>query len=359
MYTLIAFDQEETYCNDFIALPKKLYSSREIVQNEKEERELLLGNHVLSKYFKLYKFLVYHDNKVVARCIITIYPNDDCAYLGFFESIEDTKCSSLLFQKAKDIARMNHCVKIMGPMDASFWIRYRLKTNHFNRKPYVSEPYNKSYYLDLFLAGGYQVAETYVSNYYKRPPLFRSFDRKSKARYEEFMQKGYTLVSPSVKEYDSAIRSIYQMIMELYQDFPLFKSIREEDFVKLFNSYQYILDFSFVKIAYDQGKAVGFVIAMPDYHNLLYGKIDILTYGKVFLKKIRSSNYVILYLGVKPEHRGLGNAIGKTIIDQLKLKRATSIGSLIKEGKVTKGYGFNIITSRNTYALLECKLDEE
>lgn len=144
--------------------------------------------------------------------------------------------------------------------------------------------------------------------------------------------------------------------MGLYKNFPVFKSISEEDFSQQFGSYKHILDFSFVKIAYYNKEAVGFVIGMPDYGNMLYGKLGVLKYVKLFLKKIRSSNYVVLYMGVKPEHSGLGNAMAYTMIKNVQKKRATTIGALIKEGKVTQGYVNNKIISSNTYVLLEQKI---
>lgn len=359
MYKLIRFDKEENYINDFLELPKKLYSKSEIVQNENEEREILFENHILSKYFKIYKLIVYKDNRASTRCIITIYPNDNCSYIGYFESVNDAKCIELLFEEAGSLSKANNCKKIQGPVDASFWIQYRLKTNNFHRKPYISEPYNKEYYLNLFLSGGYKIAETYVSNYYEKPQFFNYSHKKAKQRYEDFINKGYTIISPKPKDYDKVIRIIYRLLMELYKNFPIFKNINEEDFLQLFSSYKYILDFSMVKIAYYNQEAVGFVIGMPDYSNMLYGKIGLIQFAKLFLKKIRSSNYVLLYMGVKPKHKGLGNAIAQTMIDKVKVRRATSIGSLIKEGKVTQGYVQDKITSTNTYALLEYDLGGE
>ena len=356
MYKLIRFDKEENYIKDFLVIPKKLYSTGDIVQNEKEERELLLEKHVLSKYFKIYKLIVFNNGSACARCVVTIYPGDEYSCIGFFESINDVECSKLLFEEASRISKSNKCNKIKGPIDCSFWIKYRLKLNNFEGKSYVSEPYNKEYYLKLFLAGGYKIVETYVSNYYKKPPMFNYINKKSKERYEKFTSEGYQIISPKEKDYDIVIREIYKLLMELYKDFPVFKSLSEEDFLEHFGSYRHILDFSFVKMAYYNEEAVGFVIGMPDYGNMLYGKLGLIEYAKLFLKKIRSSNYVILYMGVEPEHYGLGNAMSQTIITNIQKKRATSIGSLIKEGKVTQRYVNNKIVLSNTYALLEYEI---
>lgn len=351
-YRLIRFEKEENYINDFLRLPKKLYSKRDIVQNEKEESDLLLGRHVLSKYFVLHKLIVYNKDVPCARCVITIYPGDTVAYLGLFESIDDFNCAKLLFDEGKRISIENKCNKIQGPVDASFWVRYRLKTSGFQKKVFVAEPNNKDYYLKLFLDAGYEICERYISNYYKRLPTLWFNNKKAKDRYNRFISKGIKIITPKAKDFDVIIKDIYNLLMELYSDFPVFKPISHEDFVKYFSNYRYILDYSFVKLAYHKGNAVGFIIGMPDYGNMLYRRLSFIDYIKLFLKRIRSKNYVILYMGVKKEYRGLGNAMIQTLFKNVQRKRSHTIGALIKEGKATGQYVSNEIISNNTYVLL-------
>jgi len=353
MYHMIQFDVEEQYITDFLELPKKLYTRRERVQNEEEERELLLGKHVLSKYFSLYKLLVYQGDQACARCTVTIYPDDPVAYLGFFECIGDVTCAIVIFEAAERISAEQGCDKTVGPVNASFWIGYRLKTNHFDQKAFVGEPHNKANYLELFLACGYQITEKYRSNFYMRPPLIGYQNQKSMERYQKFISKGYEIVSPKKRDFDKIIKEIYRLIIVLYDDFPVFKQVSEVDFIRLFNRYRYILDWSFVKIAYYKQEAVGFMITVPDYGNLLYGKLGLMALVSVLLKKIRSGNYVILYMGVKRAHIGLGRAMVQSLTGNVQRKRAHIISALIKEGKVTGQYHAKEIVSSNTYVLLE------
>jgi hypothetical protein len=358
MIKTIRFDQEEKYISDFLKLPKLLYSKQTIVQNEKEEKDLLLGTHVLSKYFTLTKFLCYQDEQIAARCIVTVYPGDTTAYAGFFECVDDTACSGALFDEVKQFAAENGFTIIVGPVDASFWIKYRLKVNKFEKRPYVSEPYNKEYYLKLFLAGGFSVFEEYASNTYNRQPLFGYKNQKSEERYKRFTGKEYKIITPSLKDWDKTIRGIYKLLTELYSDFPIYKNIDEVDFVKHFENFKYILDLSMVKMAYYNDEAVGFFIGTPDYRNTLYGKITLLTYLKVFFKKIRSSNYIMLYMGVSKKHKGLGLAMIHTIIKNVNKKHATAVGALIKEGKITGKYGSDGIESKYKYVLLKFDLSK-
>ncbi|QQS18411.1 GNAT family N-acetyltransferase [Candidatus Saccharibacteria bacterium] len=353
MYTVTECGTSQ-HTEDFLSVPKKLYGKRDCIQNEKEERQLLLAQHPLSDYFQLTGFVVYQDGTPVARAALTIYDGDPAAYIGFFESIDDVSCSRALFAVIHSYAAMQDKRMITGPVDASFWIRYRLKTDHFDAAPYIGEPYNKSYYLNLFLDSGYRVSQKYVSNIYKNRINLKeaaNFNRD----YASSKREGYKIVSPKPEEFDVTLGYIYDMLMELYSDFPIFKHVSKEDFRKHFDSYRYILDYSLVKIAYHGGQPVGFFVGLPDYGNLLYGKITPLTKLRILLKKIRSKRYIMLYLGVRKAHQGhgLGRAITRAAVTRVFMKLASCVGALIIEGKVTEEYGKTNIADQYHYVLLE------
>ena len=127
----IQFTKEPIYIDDFIKLPQKLYDKNTNMEDSKTVRELLTNNHPLNKYFKLYKFVIYDENELVGRFTITKYPNDDTAYLGFFECVNDEHTARFLFTAVDKFCKKNKFKRIIGPVDASFWIKYRLKINHF------------------------------------------------------------------------------------------------------------------------------------------------------------------------------------------------------------------------------------
>lgn len=353
MLKIVEFDKEKEYIDDFLVLPKRIYTKSHIMQNEKEEENLLLGEHVLSKYFKLQKFLIYSDQDVVGRFVITTYENDETAYIGFFECIESEIVGKFIFAEAEKTVKLRGYHKILGPVDASFWIKYRLKTNQFSRRPYTSEPYNKEYYYKMFLENGYLVVKKYFSNHYNKVPIVNLNRKKFIERYQEFSNKGYQFESPNKKNFDTYFKEVYRMIMELYCDFPIFKFIKEDDFTKHFSFFKYILDYSFVKIVYKEEKVVAFFICIPDYQNMLYGKLSWFKYIKIMLKRIRSNNYISLYMGVDKSHKGLGKAITNTIINELCKKNASSIGALIKDNNLNVNYIEDEIDFRYEYVLLE------
>ena len=350
----VQFDNESKYIKDFISLPQKLYLKNN-TENAEETRKLLEERHPLSKYFQLYKFLIYKDKEVVGRFAITIYPNDDTAYIGFFECINDRNVAKLIFDTAREFAKKNKYKQIVGPVDASFWIKYRLKINLFDKKPYTGEPYNKDYYLKMFLDNNYKIIEHYTSSIYESIDYSYENDKYSK-RYDDFIKKGYKIQSPNMNDFEKNLKELYGLLTELYSDFPIYKHLSKEDFVSTFGNYKKVMNPEMIKLAYYNNKMVGFFISIPNYNNLIYN-INLLNLIKILKLKNKPKEYIMLYMGVDQEHRGLGKAIVYSIINELKKSNLSTIGALARDGKITQNYVKELIKDRFEYVLLEEKLD--
>ena len=350
----IKFEQEKKYVKDFIKLPKMLYGKDDNMENPSEVETLLMGTHPLSKYFVIHKFLIYKNEKVAGRFAITKYEGDDTAYLGFFECVNSKEVAAYLFDEACKYAKQNGYSKIVGPVDASFWVKYRLKINLFENKPYTGEPYNKDYYLKLFKDNGFVVSQHYTSNIYNKvvseEPLYDD-------RYVTFLGKGYEIISPKPADFDKVVKELYELLTELYSDFPVYKDVSYEDFAAVFSDYRYIINMSMVKMAYFEGKAVGFFVSVPDYGNKVYHLKNIFNLAGVLRIKKKPKRYVMLYMGVDQEHRGLGKALVGSIMEELRKSGLSSVGALARDGKVTQKYGEEHIEQCCEYVLLEKRID--
>ena len=272
-----------------------------------------------------------------------------------YECIDDKKVAKVLFDEAYKFAKEKNYKKIVGPVDASFWLKYRLKTNLFDKRPYTGEPYNKDYYLKLFTDNGYKIEERYTSQ------IFDTVDEtynneKFTEHYNEFIEKGYVIVKPKIGDFDKCIEEIYHMITKLYSDFPVFKNIKEDTFKSIFNSYKSIINMDMVRMAYYEEKPVGFYISVPNYNNIVY-HLNLSNILKIISIKKNPKEYVMLYMGVNPEHTGLGKAIAYSIAEELKKNKLPSIGALTRDGKITQNYAKEKINSRYEYVLLEREVD--
>lgn len=359
MYKIIKFENEPNYIKDFLELPLKLYSKKTLVQNMKDEEKILKETHSLSKYFSILKYLCYDDkNQVIARAIVTLYDNKEEAYIGFFEAYNDKNAVKELFSKIEKELKNLHITKIIGPVDSSFWIKYRMKIDSYNEEIYIGEPYNKDYYKELFEDNNFCIYKKWTSNIYKISNSNYN-PKKYEDRYNEFSAKGYKIISPKNKEeFNDSFKIACKLIMELYKDFPLFNNISEKDYYKYFYFYSSISNYKFLKIAYYNNEPVGFFIGIPNYKNLLYGKLTLIKKIRILFIKKYSKSIVAQYIGVKPEHKGLGKAIIYTILQEVRKCQGKIIGALIEDGKETGQYFDDAIVDKCKYVLFKKEIGE-
>ena len=339
--------------DDFLALPKRINSKQTLMQKPAEELALLKGEHTLSKYFTFTAFICYRDTKTVSRCAVTIYHDSGEAYLGFFESINNDAAAKAVMDAADSFAKQKGIKKLTGPVDASFWLSYRMKSNCFDEPRDFGEPYGLPYYPDLWKKNGYTIAETYVSTVYKKLSTKDNDDEKYLKRYNFLRKKGYRIVSAEKSQWDRQLHEVYHLLIDLYSDFPVFSFITEDDFCEMYKDLRSILDFSMVKLAYKNGRLLGFMISIPDYSNKLNGKIGLPQILSILKNRHFCKRFVILYVGVDRKHLGLGSALVQCEFKQLCKRGAVAIGALIKKGKVTERYLDNIILYKKEYVLFE------
>lgn len=326
--------QSEEHINDFLALPGRIYVKEELMQNEKEERAILKGRHILSHYFTITPILVYEDGKAVSRGIITVYPEDEFAFLGFFESKENSAAAGLLFHTVFGLVRDMGLKGVVGPVDCSFWIKYRLKTNQF-RGPRTGEPYNKEYYLRLWEENGFQLCEQYASKRYRVVKSDEGND-KYMDRLARKRSEGYEIVSPRARDFRKTMREAYGLLVELYSNFPAYKRITEAEFRSLFRYLRHIINYSMVKMAYFQGEAVGCFISVPNFGNEICGRVRFWQLPRVCARKKKPVSYVMLHMGVDPKHQELVQVFAETIRHELTIQQVPSTGALTRMGNGNK-----------------------
>jgi len=351
VYKVIEFNDEEEYINDFIKLAHNIYSKNEIMQNDLELKQILTNTHLFSKYYYLRRFLVYKENTVVSRAILTFYENDNNAYFGFFETMNDVTAVTLLFNHIFKVSNSYNKEKLIGPLNANFWIGYKLKINNFNESPYYGEPYNKEYYYDLLKKVGFLDYEKYYTNFYNKPDK-NYINVKAKERYNKFMQENYELKTlGDFQDVKGAASNIHDLVMELYKDFPIFKSISKEDYIEYAKDMHLICDYKMQKFFYYNGKPVAFCVTFPNYNNLLL-QDSLEAKLEVMKRREKSNEYIITYMGVRKNHAGLGLAMANEVIEDIKEKGGSPIAASIIKGKITANYVKNEIIKQNEYVLL-------
>lgn len=350
---LVRFENEKKYIKDFLSLGRELYGEN-CVQDDAMTKQVLMKQHPLSKYFSSFNFLVYREAKPVGRFVITFYDNDPAAYIGFYECEDNDETAKYLFDSAAEFAGENGRESLVGPVDCSFWIKYRLKTNMFDKPPYTGEPYNLEYYKKQFSDNGFETAEHYTSNVYDS--IGKDYvNEKFEERFRLFSSQGIEINSLDICEFEKRITEVYYLLTDLYRDFPVFREIELDDFLEMFSSFKKAVDPRMVKLAFSDGKMVGFFISVPDYGNLA-NNLNPAKLLKIMQIKKSPKRYIMLYMGVDPKFRGLGKAMAYSVLRELKSRGASGVGALTRDGKVTQNYAEDLIGDRYEYVLLRRKI---
>jgi hypothetical protein len=356
MFSVKQSVNDASMIEDFLSLPSRLYDTATIHQNVTEEREILQQTHPLSHYFAIHMIMVYEGSLPVGRALVIHYPDDIECFIGYYDCIDNSAVASLLFKNAQLIAKQNPSIQsIVGPYNASFWLGYRMKIDQFTEKPYMGEPYNKSYYQAQFIDNGFALSQTYVSNEYGLAFNKKDVTEFAAAKHRAATKK-YVIKSPKASEFTQTLENAYEMFTTLYSDFPGYRAITKGEFMASFKDLQYVLNYSFVKFAYHNDTLVGFAVAFPDYGNLLHRPMTKWTLLQIILRKIRAQRYIIMYLGVLPEHSGLGKALVRPLVVAALMRGARIIGALALKDKVTASYAKSMIKKQYSYALYEKKI---
>ena len=344
--------ERDVFLKGFLALPKALYPRERRTQDTKAERAILNGTHPLSGEFTVRAYLAVDDGaSPQGRCVLTYYPDDPAAYVGFFECVEDPDVCRALLSAAEAQARADGKEKLVGPLNASFWIGYRFKVENFDEH-FTGEPDNLPYYADFWEACGFTVSERYYSNYL-RSPTPEDPSEKWEKRLQRALDKGYEIRSLERGKFDEALRDIYRMLVRLYAKFPAFKLISEEQFTALFGSLKYVVDYECVLLGYKDGELAGFFVCVPNYGTLVDGDLSLRDLPAILRIRRNCKEYVILYIGVDRKHLGLGGAFAQTIRQIGQNKGAGSIAALIHEGNGSGVFFRELTTHTARYVLLE------
>lgn len=334
----------------FLALPRKLYGE-DCPQDRKTEKLILTGKHPISPDMEITPFLTV-DGKgtVLCRCLLTYYPDDPVAYVGFFEAYENVDAVKEMLAHVERKAVGDGKTSLLGPIDASIYIGYRFKIDRYDTT-YTGEPYNKPYYAALWEACGFSVRDRYVSNH-MRKALPQELDPRLQRLYERYVSRGYQFVSPTKANFKQCLEDVYQSMMELYSTFSGFKPLTKAQYMELFSPLEKVLNLNLVKLAYKDGELLAFAIALPNYRYLTRGKTTLDKLIKILKTKKAPDEGVILYVGASRSASGLGGAVAQQLRNALFAADCSSIGALIKEGNVTSEMYEYLQIDRFHYVLL-------
>lgn len=231
--------------------------------------------------------------------------------IGFFECIDNQDAANILFDTAKSWLADRNMEAMNGPVNfGENYLHWGLLVDGFEPQGY-GMPYHMPYYRDLFVTYGFK-------NFFEQ----YSYHRSMKVPYPERMVKfaeyiasraNYSFRHFSFAQTDKFVSDLVESYNEIWSHFHQhYTPLQNNEIKKMLVESKMIIDEKQIWFAYDNGKPIGLVIALPDANQLLRkirnGRLNLLNILKIIYYKKRKTitRSRALIAGVHPDYQNKG-----------------------------------------------------
>jgi hypothetical protein len=213
-------------------------------------------------------FVVYVNGhpggRLVARVSPTLRGDDGrpMGLLSYVECLNDAVAAGALFGRAIAWLYEQGVGRIVGPLDGDTWHRYRVNAGPYTRPRFPLEPWNPSYYQQLWERAGFRVLESYSSKWIEDVGSLLPGLEKGLQRSRE---RGIRIRNLNTSRVPDELSLIHELSSAIFHDAFLYSPIARDEFLALYAGMERMLDPALVLFAEnDAGAAVGFVFAYAD-----------------------------------------------------------------------------------------------
>lgn len=224
---------------------------------------------------------------------------------GYFECVEDFEVAEALLDKAAEWLSDRDMKTVRGPIDLSTHNNCFFLVDGFDSQPFLMMPYNPSYYPEFMEKAGWQKAkDAYAYDLDLQKPLPDKFEKgykiasKSGISFRPLRLKG--------EEFEEDCRSLYRLFTTAFANNWSSSARTEEEFLEEAKDLQQLVDPNIFCIAEDNGKMIGFFMALPDYNVALKkvkGKLNWLGIIKFLWYRRQIKEARVIAICSLPEYR--------------------------------------------------------
>lgn len=309
---------KEEFISEFSQFPRELYKNNpEIKTLSAEIEKMYFKFHPLPHDFILIK----DDGKIILRSMVCLTPLSEIAYFGLLDfDSQYTKIDEILALFKTQIlkwCRERGMKKIIGPINFSTWLPYRVASSIDYGPQFSFEPDRPLLYCSLLKKHGFSTNQLFSSKGYEE---WKTIIDLTRSDFEKAQSLGYSFNFMPKELNDEDIRDLHRLSVEIFADNYLATPIDFQTFKSLYitQSKKDDLSLSFFILS-PQKERIGFFINFLE-HNYL----------------------VIKTIGISKLHRGAGLSNGSMY---LLLTKASELGihqmvaALVKEGAQSESYG--------------------
>ena len=293
----------------------------------------LLTKHPFHKHNQLQAFLAYDGDKITGRIAAILnnahneFNKANDGFWGFFDCENDQETADLLFNtvtwwlKGKGVDQ-----KLIGPVNFSTNEACGLLVNGFDSPPMLMMTYNAPYYETLVKNAGFEKQMDLIAWHWDGQGYDDRSVRLLEALKERLKRNNIVIRSVNLKNFKEETARLREVYNSAWDQNSGFVPLTDDEFEYLAKDLKLIIDPDFVLVAEQQGKIVGFGLALPNYNEIFktINRGRLLPDGifKLLLNKNKIQSIRIYALGIVDGYRKMGieACLYGTIIREYKRK---------------------------------------
>jgi GNAT superfamily N-acetyltransferase len=228
-------------------------------------------------------------------------------FFGFFDSVDDPRCATLLFDAAKGFLRDRGMKNVLGPMNFTTNDEVGLLVEGFEGLPFLMMPYNYDYYRPLIEKNGFEKAKDLYAYYLRYKGETPEFVRKMSSRVKKSTR--ISVRTMDMKNFNSELDLVKTIYNDAWEKNWGFVPLTDAQIDHLAADLKPLVNPSIIYFAFVDGEPAGFFMALPDY-NMLFREMDgrLLPFGifRLLLGKKKINRLRVLTMGVARKFRRLG-----------------------------------------------------
>lgn len=215
-------------------------------------------------------------------------PGERLGVIGGFKAGSPETAADVL-QRACARLRENGCTRAVGPMDGNTWRRYRFVTEAGTEPPFFLEPANPPEWPRWWESAGFAPLAQYYSAATEKLERVDPRLDEAAARVRE---AGIRLRQLDVGRFEEELGRIYDVSVIGFQENFLYTPLPRADFLAQYQTVRPLVRPELVQLAERDGRAVGFMFAIPDLAQAQRGE--------------PVTNVIMKTIAVLPEFGGIG-----------------------------------------------------
>ncbi|MBN2091397.1 N-acetyltransferase [candidate division KSB1 bacterium] len=232
---------------------------------------------------------------------------ENIGFFGFFECVNDQEIANKLFDTATNWCREKGVEALRGPANYSQNDTCGLLVDAFDQSPVILMTYNPPYYQQLIENYGFTKAMDLYAYYLSAEKKFP--ERVIKLAEEIKARLNVTVRQINVKDFWNEVEKVKQVYNQAWAPNWGFVPLTDNEIKHIAESLKMAIDPEIVYMAEDNGKPVGFSLAVPDMNQALkHANGRLFPFGllKILWYKRKIDNARVIIMGVIPEYQRRG-----------------------------------------------------